>query len=89
MQPDKAERRPVGGTGAQSDAHGGGITSRITAKPFRRRRAAAWRLPPLADSRRDPLDSIAGLPVRRPPRCARAVLGTDGRWRQCCRGDAA
>lgn len=32
--------------------------------PLRRRRDAALRLPPMKDGRRDPLDGLAGKPVR-------------------------
>ena len=58
------------------------------ATPLRRRRGeAARRLPVLPSGHRDPLDELR-RPGRRPGRCARAVLGADGRWRQCCRGMA-
>ena len=87
MPPNAAERRPVAGTGVQSDARGG-ISTMVAVTPFRRRRAASWRRPPLASGHRDPLDGLAGVPVRA-VRCARAVLGTNGVWRACCRGDGA
>jgi hypothetical protein len=87
MPPDTAERRPRHEGGALDDAHGGGITIRVTAPPMRRRRQAARRFPPLASGHRGPLDALAGLPVPGRP-CCRAVLGPDGRWRACC-GHAA
>jgi hypothetical protein len=61
----------------------------VTASPMRRRREASKRLPSLSGRRRDPLDAFAGLPVRSSGRCCRAVLGADGRWRQCCGRGAA
>jgi hypothetical protein len=70
----------------------------------RRRRAASWRLPVLYPTEaqirsstsdftstaghRDPLDTVARLPVRRPAQCCGAELGPDGQWRACCRGVA-
>lgn len=49
---------------------------------MRHRREAARRLPVLGDGCRDLLDKLR-LPITRRP-CARAVIGADGRWGQCC-----
>ena len=87
MRSDKAERSPRR-EGSAQDGHGNGVTAIVAVTPFRRRRAASWRRPPLASGHRDPLDGLAGVPVRA-VRCARAVLGTNGVWRACCRGDGA
>lgn len=54
------------------------------AAQLRRRRSAGWRLPPLEDGRRDPLDALAGLPARRVHRCA-GVEFTAAGVRPCCR----
>lgn len=78
------ERRPGKG-GAQDDARGNGIRGSL-ATPLRRRRVAAWRLPPLRDGRRDPLDALAGLPIAGAQPCQRGMFGADGTWRACCRG---
>jgi hypothetical protein len=64
--------RPVVSEAASENASGDGISSAILTQPtdqqpvdraveniqLRRRRAASWRLPPLADGRRDPIDPI-------------------------------
>jgi hypothetical protein len=55
---------------------------------YRVRRKAALRLGPYAAGPADPLDGLAGLPIPDRP-CCRAMLGADGRWRQCCRAGAA
>jgi hypothetical protein len=58
------ERRPgAGGRGDAGDLLGGGVSTENLPDQLRRRRAASWRLPPLADGRRDPLDS-ADEPIR-------------------------
>jgi hypothetical protein len=72
---------------AQEDARGDGTNGRMTAFSLRRRRSAAWRLPPLPSGHRDPLDGLRG--PARVYACHRAVIGLDGEWRPCCRGDAA
>ena len=51
----------------------------------RRRRAASWRLPPLASGHRDPLDAPAGLPVPDRNACCRGQFGAGGKWQPCCR----
>jgi hypothetical protein len=58
----------------------------LTPSPMRRRRDASRRLPVLAGGYHDPLDGERRAP-RRPGRCARAILGANGVWRPCCRGD--
>jgi hypothetical protein len=82
-----AERRPVDRGGAPDDYRGDGNTCRV-ATPLRRRREAAWRLPLLDSGYCDPLGELAGLPITVQP-CCRAMLGADGRWRQCCGRGAA
>jgi len=60
MARDRPRARPGGGrTGSRNDPLGGGITSTIAAAQLRHRREAAWRLPPLCDGHRDPLDAEA------------------------------
>ena len=54
------------------------------AAKLRRRRSAGWRLPPLEDGHRDPLDALAGLPARRVHRCAGVEFTATG-VRPCCR----
>jgi hypothetical protein len=57
------------------------------AQELRRRRDVAGRLPPLPDGRRDPLDDLTGLPVRRACRCLGAEFTAEG-VRPCCQGAA-
>jgi hypothetical protein len=80
-----ATERCPGEGGAQDDARGDGIRGSL-ATPLRRRRVAAWRLPPLGDGRRDPFDALAGLAIAEPEPCHRGMFGADGTWRACCRG---
>jgi hypothetical protein len=56
--------------------------------PLGRRREAVRRLPVLASGHHDPLDGLHGQPITGQP-CCRAMLGADGRWRQCCEREAA
>jgi hypothetical protein len=70
VPPDRV-RPPAGESGGREDeAAGGGNVGALTlddppdriaelAAQLRRRRAASYRLPPLADGRRDPLDPQA------------------------------
>jgi hypothetical protein len=81
MLPD-TKSSPRRATGGQDAAN---VTAIVTASPMRRRRATSWRLPVLASGLRDPIDALAENSPR-PRRCARAVIGLDGRWRQCCHG---
>jgi hypothetical protein len=67
---------------------GTALDAASVATPMRRRREAAWRLPVLASGHHDPLDE-ARRPIRRPGRCARAVLTANGTWRPCCGRGAA
>jgi hypothetical protein len=96
MTPDKRSGGPAGpppiadpaaATEAEvaSTVHGG----TDVAAGLRRRRELAARLPVLEDGRRDPLDALAGLPVRPPEPCHGAELGAGGGWRPCCMGDVA
>ena len=86
MAGDTAERRPRREGGAQDAAN---VTAMVTASLLRRRRAASWRLPVLASGYHDPLDAERAKKGYSHSRCARAVLGADGRWRQCCGRGAA
>ena len=79
----KAERSPAEGT-VPDDALGG---DKVTSS-LQRRREAAWRLPPLADGIRDPLDQLAGLPIGPAQECHGIEYVADG-WRPCCRAGAA
>lgn len=81
--PDKPRGRPAGTAPRDEDHGGGNVTSTVTqgtdaAAMLRRRRQAAWRL-----GARDPLDALAGLPVRPPQGCHGAEHGPGG-WRPCC-----
>jgi hypothetical protein len=87
MPPDKRIGPDITPGRSQAIAASEAKTS-VTASPMRRRRDASRRLPVLASGYHDPLDGLR-RPVRWPGWCCRAVLGADGRWRQCCRGDAA
>ena len=69
MPPDITTAAPGTGTAAhtQPNTHQTGASTRATISSpvgVRRRREAAHRLPPLAGGDRDPLDGLAGLPVR-------------------------
>jgi hypothetical protein len=80
------ERRPGEG-GVQDDDHGGIKGSLAVAAGIRRRRDAAWRLPPLASAYRDPIDMLAGLPIPARPQPCRGMFGSGGKWQPCCRRD--
>jgi hypothetical protein len=82
VPPDRAERRPVAGGGAQDAANVKAMVA--AAADVRRRRAASWRLPPLASGHRDPLDALAGLPIADRGDCCRGEFTGNGRWRSCC-----
>jgi hypothetical protein len=87
MPPPNKERRPPGQEkAADQDAHGDGIKATIaTAADMRRRREAVHRLPPLATGYRDPIDMLAGLPIRTGTDTCRGEFGGGGgRWRPCC-----
>ena len=58
------------------------------AASIRRRRDASLRLPPLDSGVRDPLDQVAGLPIRPAQSCHGAEY-VGGRWLPCCRSGAA
>ena len=90
MAPDTAERRPRQGSGVPDDNRGDGITIIVSATQARRRREASLRLGPCGDGPADPLDALAGLPIRvRPYECP-GQFGDNGQWRPCCgRQDAA
>jgi hypothetical protein len=89
---DITERRPRREGGAPDDAHGdGNVTDIVTgatliAADMRRWREAAHRLPPLASGHRDPLDTLAGLPIVDRGDCCRGMFGDGGKWQPCCRG---
>jgi len=55
----------------------------------RRRRAAALRLPPRGNGPADPLDDLAGQPIRAPQRCHGAEFTAGGGVRPCCCRGAA
>jgi hypothetical protein len=60
----------------------------MVSQDLRRRRDAAWRLPPLEDGTRDPIDALAGKPIpRRPIECP-GMFGDNGKWKPCCGRDA-
>lgn len=85
MPPDKERRPPGQEKAADQDAHGGGIKATIaTAADMRRRREAAHRLPTFATGYRDPIDTLAGLPIPARPQPCRGEFGDGGRWRPCC-----
>jgi hypothetical protein len=55
---------------------------------MRSRRDAALRLPPYSDGAVDPLDDLAGLPIREPRECGGAEYAGD-HWIPCrCRSAA-
>jgi hypothetical protein len=87
MAPDTNERRPQAKAGVPDDDHGGGnvLGAKVAvAADMRRRREAAHRLPPLATDYRDPIDMLAGLPIRTGTDICRGEFGGGGRWRPCC-----
>jgi hypothetical protein len=78
------ERRPLHKGGALGDELSGYVGISVA---DRRRRAAALRLPPRGHGPADPLDDLAGQPVRAPQRCHGAEFTAGGRVRPCsCRG---
>jgi hypothetical protein len=91
LTPDK-RNGPHASTGRRQPPQ----TTTVTVTPggdvaasLRRRRDAAWRLPPLASGYRDPIDQLAGLAIpKRPQPCRGEYIG-NGRWRPCCRKCAA
>jgi hypothetical protein len=81
---DTAERRP--GRGGVPDAANVNVMVNLD---LRRRRDAAWRLPPLDDGTRDPIDALAGKPIpQRPIECP-GMFGDNGKWKPCCGRGAA
>jgi len=78
-------RNPRRATGGQDDARGDGITP-IVSHDLRRRRDAGWRLPPLDDGARDPLDILAGQSIPSQPIECPGMFGDGGKWQRCCRG---
>ena len=81
--PGTAERSPAEESVPDVDHGGGNVNVNLppgadAAAMLRRRRQAAWRL-----GGRDPLDALAGLPVRPPQGCHGAEHGPGG-WRPCC-----
>jgi hypothetical protein len=80
---DTKERRPPGRKAADQDA--ANVTRSITAAAdVRRRRAASWRLPPLASGYRDPIDALDGLPIPRRGDYCRGMFNGSGKWVPCC-----
>jgi hypothetical protein len=75
---DTAERRP--GRGGVPDAAN---VNAMVSQDLRRRRDAAWRLPPLEDGTRDPIDALAGL-LAGEADCCRGMFGSNGKWQRCC-----
>ena len=88
LPPDSRKARPRQETGHQLTPQTSTGNVADLGAQLRRRREASWRLPSLADDRRDPLDALAHLPVLHAARCCGAEFTAAG-VRPCCREGAA